>query len=45
MDLSINPEDNIEPDHYADLLLNCDLNNDGTIDACEIHKCLLDTEN
>jgi hypothetical protein len=23
----------------------CDYNNDGTIDACEVHKCVLDCEN
>jgi len=41
MDGSINPEDVIEEEHYSLMLDNCDSNNDGTIDACEIHACVM----
>jgi predicted nucleic acid-binding Zn finger protein len=44
-DASINPEDNIETDHYNILVEYCDFNNDGTIDACEIHACVVLCEN
>jgi len=36
-DEAINPEDAIEEEHYATLQEYCDFNNDGSIDACEIH--------
>jgi len=45
MDGSINPEDNIESEHYEFLTDACDTNNDGTIDACEAHACVVKCEN
>lgn len=36
MDTAINPEDEISEEHYVILLENCDFNNDGTVDACEV---------
>jgi len=45
MDGAINPEDNIDSDHYALLTDACDTNNDGTIDACEVHDCIEKCEN
>jgi len=45
MDGSINPEDNIEEEHYDLLSEACDTNNDGTIDACEAHACVVLCEN
>jgi hypothetical protein len=42
---AINPEDNIESDHYELLVDQCDFNNDGSIDACEVHQCILICEN
>jgi len=44
-DYAINPEDDIETEHYNLLLENCDFNNDGTIDTCEIHTCVILIEN
>jgi len=41
----INPEDVIEEEHYTLLLDGCDSNNDGTIDTCELHACIVDIEN
>jgi hypothetical protein len=43
-DGAINPEDIIAEDHY-NMLLTCDTNNDGTIEACEMHVCIVDVEN
>jgi hypothetical protein len=45
MDYAINPEDDIETEHYELMVEYCDFNNDGTIDACEIHTCVLMCEN
>lgn len=42
--MAINPEDNIDPAKYEELLL-CDENNDGTIDACELFWCGVELEN
>jgi len=36
-DYSINPEDEIDTEHYELLIEYCDYNNDGTIDTCEVH--------
>jgi hypothetical protein len=45
VDGAINPEDDIEADHYAVIVEYCDFNNDGTVDACEIHDCIVICEN
>jgi len=45
VDGQINPEDNIESDHYQVLVEYCDFNNDGTVDSCEIHTCVVMCEN
>jgi hypothetical protein len=37
--------DNIDEAHLAELVEECDLNNNGTLDACEIHACLVLDEN
>merc|ERR1711939_561586 len=44
-DGNINLEDDIDSDHYDVLIEYCDYNNDGTIDACEVHQCIVDCEN
>jgi hypothetical protein len=44
-DYSINPQDDIEDSHYEVLVEYCDFNNDGTIDACEVHACIVICEN
>jgi hypothetical protein len=44
-DYAINPEDNIEIDHYNLMVEYCDFNNDGTIDTCEVHTCVIMCEN
>jgi len=36
-DGTVNLEDIIEVEHYGILLESCDYNNDGNIDACEVH--------
>lgn len=45
MDGTINPEDNIDTEHYNLMLADCDANNDGNLDACEIHTCVEKCEN
>jgi hypothetical protein len=45
MDGTINPEDDVPQDHYQMMVEYCDFNNDGSIDACEIHACLIICEN
>jgi len=45
MDGAINPEDAVDADHYAALVEYCDFNNDGTLDSCEIHDCIVICEN
>jgi len=45
MDGAINPEDSIEEGHYETIVEHCDFNNDGTIDACEVHACIEICEN
>jgi len=44
-DYAINPEDKIDTEHYKIMLNKCDFNDDGTIDTCEVHECVLDAEN
>lgn len=44
-DGAINLEDVIDIDHYGILLDTCDYNDDGTIDSCELHSCVVDSEN
>jgi hypothetical protein len=39
LDSAINPEDFIDVNTYAFLLEVCDMNNDGSIDACEWFSC------
>jgi hypothetical protein len=41
----INPEDNIDEDHLEDYMALCDLDNDGNIEKCEVHSCIMDIEN
>jgi len=45
VDGAINPEDAMEEEHYSLLVDECDTNYDGSVDACELHKCVLDCEN
>jgi len=45
MDGAINPEDDIDEEHYGVLVEYCDFNNDGTLDSCEIHDCIVIVEN
>jgi len=33
----INPEDEMDMEHYEVMVANCDTNFDGTIELCEIH--------
>jgi hypothetical protein len=35
----------MDESHYAELVYYCDFNNDGTLDACEIHDCIVICEN
>ena len=37
----INPQDNFEYDHYMIMTDSCDFDNDGSIDICEIEKCMV----
>jgi len=41
----VNPEDDIEEEHYAIMLEYCDFNNDGNLHMCEIHACIVEMEN
>jgi len=45
MDGSINPEDTIDSEHYSILIEYCDFDNNGTLEACEIHACVVIIEN
>jgi len=45
VDGAINPEDDIDEDHYGVMVEYCDTNNDGTIDSCEVHACMVQVEN
>jgi len=44
-DGTINPADTLDETHYEFLVDSCDMNNDGTIDACEVHVCIVQCEN
>lgn len=44
-DGSINIEDDIDPEHMDQLNAECDFNNDGNLDACEVHDCIVIVEN
>jgi hypothetical protein len=39
LDSAINPEDMIDVTTYAFIMDSCDLNNDGSVDACETFTC------
>lgn len=41
----INPQDDIDMEHYEILVEYCDYDNDGSIDMCEVHQCIIDIEN
>lgn len=41
----INPEDDLDEDHYNDWVELCDLNDDGTLDLCDVLMCVIETEN
>lgn len=36
----INPADNIDNEHFEDIGMYCDTNNDGSIDGCELFECV-----
>jgi hypothetical protein len=41
-DNHLNPEDtDMDPEMYDMFITACDYNNDGTVDDCEIHACLV----
>jgi len=35
----INMDDKLDIDHLAYLIAECDEDNNGTLDACEVHAC------
>jgi Ca2+-binding EF-hand superfamily protein len=37
----ITPADNVDMEHYDLMIAGCDSDNDGNIDPCEIHACIL----
>jgi len=41
----VNDQDDITVDHYEDLGLFCDYNDDDVIDPCEMYQCVVDYEN
>jgi len=41
----INPEDQMDEEHYAQLVEYCDTNFDGAIDECELFECMIMIEN
>jgi len=44
-DMAINPEDDIEEDHYLIMVEYCDSNMDGSVNHCEIFDCVMVVEN
>jgi len=40
-DGSISLEDEIEPTHLEEINANCDYDNSGSTDACEVHACIV----
>jgi hypothetical protein len=41
----IDPADDVEPEHYHAMVDHCDMNDDGSIVACEIWMCVMMIEN
>ena len=41
----LNPEDEMDMEHYEVMVANCDSNYDGTLEICEIHECIVVVEN
>jgi hypothetical protein len=41
----LNFGDDIEDEHANWLNLNCDYNGDENVDSCELHQCIVDSEN
>jgi len=41
----LNWEDNIEDVHAEELNISCDFNGDDSVDACEVHMCVVLVEN
>jgi hypothetical protein len=44
-DGTVNLEDDIEASHYEVLIEFCDYDNNGEVDSCEMHACVVDIEN
>jgi hypothetical protein len=44
-DGQINLGDNVNVDHLDVLIDYCDANGDGSVDACEVHSCVVAAEN
>ena len=44
-DGNIDLGDNVDAEHYALISEACDENNDGSVDACELHSCIVAIEN
>jgi Ca2+-binding EF-hand superfamily protein len=45
MDGQINLGDSVDDEHLSIALDSCDYNDDGNLDACEIHDCIVEVEN
>jgi hypothetical protein len=41
----VNPEDNLSTEELEMIRANCDFDFDGNVDMCEIHLCVLASEN
>ena len=41
----VNLADNIESEHFTDMVDMCDLNGDAELTECEIHECIVMVEN
>lgn len=39
-DMTISLDDDIDVEHYELMIDACDTDNDGNLDACEIHTCI-----
>jgi len=44
-DGTISLEDEIDPEHMAEINAYCDFNGDGVTDSCEVHSCIVMIEN
>ena len=42
---NINADDAISDDHYYTVMAECDANNDGQVDMCELYACAVRFEN